>query len=55
MLQLVELGRLDKEIASELDVSVSAVHHREERLRRKLGVQNRTEMVAVARRLGLLP
>lgn len=55
VLQRVASGSLDKEIARELGISLSGVHRHQERLHRKLRVQNRTEMVAVARKLGLLP
>ncbi len=41
-------GRADKEIASKLAISVSAVRAYEQRAREKLGAQNRVDLAAVA-------
>lgn len=44
----VVTGRLDKEIASELGISRSAVKEYERRARKKLGVANRASLTAAA-------
>lgn len=55
LIRLVAQGQMDKQIAHELGISFSAVRQRLLSLQNKIGVQNRTDLVAVASRLGLVP
>ena len=48
-------GRTNKEIAVDLGMRPKTVMHHASEIYRRLGVRNRTEAVAAARRLGLLP
>jgi ATP/maltotriose-dependent transcriptional regulator MalT len=52
---LIALGRTNQEIARELFVSRGTVKAHTASIYRKLDVANRTEAVARARQLGLLP
>ena len=52
LLELVALGLPDREIGSRLHLSPHTVKHAIERLRRALGVRNRTELAAWAGRNG---
>jgi DNA-binding CsgD family transcriptional regulator len=53
-LRLVALGRLNKEIAAELTIAPNTVNTHLKSIYQKLGVHNRTEAVAQARKLRLL-
>ncbi len=55
VLEMVARGRTNKEIAVDLGVRPKTVMHHAAEIYRRLGVRNRTEAVAAARRLGLLP
>ncbi|UDY34979.1 LuxR C-terminal-related transcriptional regulator [Dermatobacter hominis] len=52
--ELMATGRTNKEIAAELGLRPKTVMHHTSEIYRRLGVRNRTEAVAEARRLGLL-
>ena len=52
---LVAAGRPNRAIAAELVISLDTVKRHVSHLFEKLGVANRTEAVARARQLGLLP
>ena len=54
VLNLVAAGRLSKDIAGDLDISVKTVENHKQRVFRKLGVQNQAHAVSVALRQGLL-
>ena len=54
VLSLLATGRTNKEIAVQLGLRPKTVMHYTSGLYRRLGVRNRTEAVAEARRLGLL-
>ena len=51
LIRLVGEGLMDKQIAHELDISFSAVRQRLIAVQKKIGVQNRSDLVAVAARL----
>jgi LuxR family maltose regulon positive regulatory protein len=55
VLQLIALGRTNKEIAEEIVVAPGTVKAHTAAIYRKLDVANRTEAVARARQLGILP
>jgi ATP/maltotriose-dependent transcriptional regulator MalT len=55
VLQLISLGRTNKEIASQLYIAPGTVKAHTASIYRKLEVANRTEAVAHARQLGILP
>ena len=55
VLHLVALGRTNQEIAQQLVVSRGTVKAHTAHIYRKLDVANRTEAVARARQLGILP
>ena len=55
VLQLVALGKTNKEIAQQLVVAPGTVKAHTSHIYRKLDVNNRTEAAARARQLGLLP
>ena len=55
VLQSVNEGRSNKEIASELGVAVATVKHHVHSLLTKLGVRRRGEAAAIYRRTGELP
>jgi LuxR family maltose regulon positive regulatory protein len=55
VLQLVALGRTNREVAQELIVAPGTVKAHTASIYRKLDVANRTEAVARARQLGMLP
>ena len=55
VLQLLAEGRPDRDIASQMVLSLHTVKSHNRNIYRKLRVRNRTEAVAKARRLGLLP
>ena len=55
MLQLIALGRTNREIAGQLIVSPGTVKAHTSSIYRKLDVTNRTEAVAHARQLDILP
>jgi LuxR family maltose regulon positive regulatory protein len=55
ILQLVALGKTNKEIAQQLVVAPGTVKAHTSHIYRKLDVTNRTEAAARARQLGLLP
>jgi LuxR family transcriptional regulator, maltose regulon positive regulatory protein len=55
VLQLMSLGRTNQEIASQLIVAPGTIKAHAASLYRKLDVANRTEAVARARQLGVLP
>ena len=55
MLQLIAEGLSNSEIASRLFISLSTVKGHTSNIFGKLGVKNRTQAVARARSLGLLP
>ena len=55
VLQLIALGRTNPEIARQLVVAPGTVKAHTASIYRKLDVANRTEAVARARQLGLLP
>jgi LuxR family maltose regulon positive regulatory protein len=55
VLHLIATGRINKEIAQQLIVSLGTVKAHTASIFRKLGVANRTEAVAQARQLGILP
>ena len=55
VLQLIALGRTNQEIARRLIVAPGTVKAHTASIYRKLDVANRTEAVARARRLGILP
>jgi LuxR family maltose regulon positive regulatory protein len=55
VLHLIALGRTNKEIARQLIVSPGTVKAHTSSIYRKLDVANRTEAVARARQLGILP
>jgi LuxR family maltose regulon positive regulatory protein len=54
VLQLMALGKTNKEIAGQLIISPGTVKAHTARIYRKLDVSNRTEAVACARQLGIL-
>jgi LuxR family maltose regulon positive regulatory protein len=54
LLQLIAAGRANKEIASELVISIGTVKRHTVNIFNKLDVKNRTEAVVKARELGLL-
>ena len=54
VLSLIERGRLNKEIAQELSVSLGTVKTHTNNINRKLGARSRMQAVAIARRLELL-
>lgn len=53
VLQMVAAGRLNKQIAHDLGLSEATIKAHVTAVLRKLGASNRTEAVAIARRLGL--
>jgi LuxR family maltose regulon positive regulatory protein len=55
VLELIALGRTNREIAGQLVVSPGTVKAHTSSIYRKLDVANRTEAVARARQLGILP
>jgi LuxR family maltose regulon positive regulatory protein len=55
VLQLISLGRTNKEIAGQLYIAPGTVKAHTASIYRKLDVANRTEAVAHARQLGILP
>ena len=55
VLHLLALGRTNKEIAQQLIVAPGTVKAHTASIYRKLGVANRTEAVARARQLAILP
>jgi LuxR family maltose regulon positive regulatory protein len=55
ILHLIALGRTNQEIAQQLVVARGTVKAHAAHIYRKLDVANRTEAVARARQLGLLP
>ncbi|MEW6403141.1 MAG: LuxR C-terminal-related transcriptional regulator [Chloroflexota bacterium] len=55
VLQLIALGKTNQEIAEQLFLSRGTVKAHTASIYRKLGVTNRTEAVARARQLGILP
>lgn len=55
LLRLIGLGKKDKAIAQELDISVSAVRQRMNALMQRTGVDSRTELAALAMSIGILP
>jgi LuxR family maltose regulon positive regulatory protein len=55
VLQLVAAGRSNREIAEELVVTLETVKKHLSHILDKLGAANRTQAVARARQLGLLP
>ena len=55
VLQLIALGRTNREIAGQLIVSPGTVKAHTSSIYRKLDVTNRTEAVAHARQLDILP
>jgi len=55
VLQLIATGRTNKEIAHQLIVSLGTIKAHTASIYRKLDVANRTEAVAQARQLGILP
>jgi LuxR family maltose regulon positive regulatory protein len=55
VLHLIALGRTNKEIAQQLVVAPGTVKAHTSHIYRKLVVTNRTEAVARARQLGILP
>jgi LuxR family maltose regulon positive regulatory protein len=55
VLHLIALGRTNKEIAQQLFVAPGTVKAHTSSIYRKLDVANRTEAVARARQLGILP
>ena len=55
VLHLIAMGRTNKEIAQQLIVSLGTVKAHTASIFRKLDVANRTEAVAQARQLGILP
>lgn len=55
LLGKIGLGLQDKQIADDLDISVSAVRQRMHLLLTKTGLANRSELVALAMRMGVLP
>jgi DNA-binding CsgD family transcriptional regulator len=55
LLELIGLGHLDKQIASQLQISVSAVRQRMNYLMQKTGLSNRAELAALAMSLGIIP
>ncbi len=54
VLRLIAAGRTNKEIASELFISIGTVKAHSVNIFRKLDVYNRTQAVARARELGML-
>ena len=55
LLELIGRGLLDKQIADELNISISAIRQRMETLMRRTGMSNRTELAALAMSMGMLP
>jgi LuxR family maltose regulon positive regulatory protein len=55
VLDLIAAGLPDREIAGQLVLSLHTVKSHSRSIYRKLGVRNRTQAVARARRLGILP
>ena len=55
VLQLVATGRTNPEIAKSLEISVGTAKWYTSQIYGKLEVQNRTQAVARARELGILP
>jgi len=53
VLRLVALGYTNREVADKLDLSTKSIEAYRARLRQKLGVQTRAELVQIARDLGL--
>lgn len=53
VLELVSLGRSNREVADELSVSIQTVKTHLQRMYRKLGVGNRVQALCEAQRLGL--
>jgi DNA-binding NarL/FixJ family response regulator len=54
VLTLIERGRLNKEIAHELSVSIATVKTHTNNINRKLGAKTRSQAVAIARELDLI-
>ena len=54
VLTLIARGRLNKEIAQELSVTIGTVKTHTNNINRKLGARSRTQAVAVARDRGLI-
>ena len=54
VLQMLAEGKVAKEIATELDVSVYTVDAHRGRIMKKLGVRSSTELVRLAMRKGLI-
>ena len=55
VLCLIEAGKSNREIAGQLFITIDTVKKHLTHIFRKLGVRNRTEAVAQARELGLIP
>ena len=55
MISLLAEGKTSKEIATLMNVSTASVNHNIERASQRLGTRHRTEAVARAIRLGLIP
>ncbi|MFW2589050.1 helix-turn-helix transcriptional regulator [Sagittula sp. SSi028] len=55
LLEMIGSGLLDKQIAEQLGVTVSAVRQRQNALMQKTNTSKRTELAALAMSLGLLP
>lgn len=55
LIQLVGQGLMDKQIAHDLGISVSAVRQRLSVVQSKTGAQNRADLAALATRIGLVP
>ena len=54
MLSVIASGAQNKEISNQLSLSINTVKFHVANVFRKLGVQNRTEAVRIARERGLL-
>ena len=55
LLRLIGLGKKDKAIAKQFDISVSAVRQRMNTLMQRTGVNSRPELAALAMSIGILP
>jgi LuxR family maltose regulon positive regulatory protein len=55
VLRLIAVGRSNQEIAEELVIAIGTVKAHTSNIYGKMGVGNRTEAVARARQLGILP
>ena len=54
VLRLIAEGKLSKEIASELTISINTVNRHRQNIREKLSVNNAIEAVRAARAMGLV-